>query len=196
MFGKKAEPKKEFDPVEVRMKFKGAINRIQTGINKYDQLIQEELVQYRALKKAHKDEEANRCLVNASRYDAAKRENLVFRDNLKAVSVKVEDMYNRVEASKVMSEAFGAIGQIVDSKELNGIMKDLKSFDQNFSKEKAKLNLFEDKVNDAMASISGSTADAAISPSILNMANSMMAEEGSMDSEEGVNDNLDLGFLG
>lgn len=150
MFKKKKE---EFNPVQTRMKFNMAINKLQAGVEKYDSLIEEELAEAIAHRKNGDIEEEQRCMRNIANYVACKVQNERFRDNLKLVANRIEDMYNRVNASKLMSEAFGSIGTIVDSKELKGIMSDLSAFDKSFSKANSLIDAFSGSMEDTIGSL-------------------------------------------
>lgn len=151
MFGKKAE--KPFDPIEVRMNFNMAINKLQSGVDKYDALIEEELAQAISYRKNGDLDEEQRCKRNIANYLTSKIQNEEFRDNLKLVSNRIEDMYNRVQAAKIMSEAFGSIGTIVDSKELKGIMKDLNAFNASFTKANNLIDAFTGSMSDTIGSM-------------------------------------------
>ena len=155
MFGKKAEM--PFDPIEVRMNFNMAINKLQSGVDKYDALIEEELAQAISYRKNGDLDEEQRCKRNIANYLTSKIQNEEFRDNLKLVSNRIEDMYNRVQAAKIMSEAFGSIGTIVDSKELKGIMKDLNAFNASFTKANNLIDAFTGSMSDTIGSMNVDT---------------------------------------
>ncbi len=167
MFGKKQN--QEFDPIAVKMKFNMAINKLQSGVEKYDELIEEELSNAISYRENGDIDEEQRCMRNIANYVTCKVQNEEFRDNLKLVSNRIEDMYNRVQAAQMMSEAFGSIGTIVDSKELKNILKELNAFNSSFSKANNLIDAFTGTMSDTMGSMN-------VDPKTTSAVQSMVAK--------------------
>lgn len=170
MFGKK--PAKEpVNKSDIDFKFKSTLRRMQRTIDQYDERIEEEVakaVQYR--KRGNIDEE-QRSMKKIQRLLASKIEKEKFYDNVEMVKERIDDILDKVEVSRTLSETYSSIDNLVDSKELNSIIKQLNSFNKQF----ANANNMMDSFMGAMdASVDQINVDPSYAASVQNMVEERM----------------------
>ena len=170
MFGKK--PAKEpINKSDIDFKFKSTLRRMQRTIDQYDERIEEEVakaVQYR--KRGNIDEE-QRSMKKIQRLLASKIGKEKFYDNVEMVKERIDDILDKVEVSRTLSETYSSIDNLVDSKELDSIIKQLNSFNKQF----ANANNMMDSFMGAMdASVDQMNIDPSYAASVQSMVDERM----------------------
>ena len=168
MFGKKPEPVNKSD---IDFKFKQTLRRMQRTIDQYDERIEEEVqkaVQYR--KKGNIDEE-QRSMKKIQRLLASKIEKEKFYDNVEMVKERIDDILDKVEVSRTLSETYAGIDNLVDSRELKSIMNELNGFNKQFAKANNMMDAFMGTMD---ASVDQMNVDPSYAASVQSMVDQRM----------------------
>ena len=169
MFGKK--PVQAPNKSDIDFKFKSTLRRMQRTIDSYDERIEEEVakaVEYR--KKGNVDEE-QRSMKKIQRLLASKIEKEKFYDNVEMVKERIDDILDKVEVSRTLSETYSSIDNLVDSKELKSIVGQLDAFNKQFAKANNMMDAFMGTMD---ASVEQINVDPSYAASVQSMVEQRM----------------------
>ena len=169
MFGKK--PVQTPNKSDIDFKFKSTLRRMQRTIDSYDERIEEEVakaVEYR--KKGNVDEE-QRSMKKIQRLLASKIEKEKFYDNVEMVKERIDDILDKVEVSRTLSETYSSIDNLVDSKELKSIVGQLDAFNKQFAKANNMMDAFMGTMD---ASVEQINVDPSYAASVQSMVEQRM----------------------
>lgn len=169
MFGKK--PVQTPNKSDIDFKFRSTLRRMQRTIDSYDERIEEEVakaVEYR--KKGNVDEE-QRSMKKIQRLLASKIEKEKFYDNVEMVKERIDDILDKVEVSRTLSETYSSIDNLVDSKELKSIVGQLDAFNKQFAKANNMMDAFMGTMD---ASVEQINVDPSYAASVQSMVEQRM----------------------
>ena len=152
MFGKK--PAQMPNRTDINLKFSSSLRQLKRSIDQLDQKIEAEVAAAISYRKSGNIDEEHRSLAKIQRYLAQKIQKERFYDSVEGVKAKIDDILDKVEVSRNLSETMGSIGQLVDSKELKAIVGELDTFNKNFAKTNNMMNAFTDSLDSSMGNIS------------------------------------------
>lgn len=132
MFGKKEQP--PLDKAEIDRKFRTTTRSIQRTIDNYEEKIQAEFDNAVSYRKAGNLDEEARCMKKISRLMAAKIQKEEFLDNVESVQERIDDMIDQAAVSRTLAETYKGLDNLVDSREMKSIIKQLDSFNKTFAK--------------------------------------------------------------
>ncbi|MBQ9457249.1 MAG: Snf7 family protein [Bacilli bacterium] len=169
MFGKKQveAPNRS----EINLKFSQSLRQLKRSIDVFDQKIEAEVANAIAYKKAGNIDEEHRSLKKIERYLAAKIQKERFYDNVELVKERIDDILDKVEVSRNLSDTFGTIGNLVDSKELKSIMGEFDAFNKNFAKTNNMMDAFMGQMDE---SVNNMNLDPSYASSVQNLVNDRM----------------------
>lgn len=152
MFGKKQAPAPNRS--EINLKFSQSLRQLKRSIDTIDQKIEAEVANAIAYKKSGNIDEEQRSMAKIQRFLAQKVQKERFYDNIENVKFRIDEILDKIEVSRNLSDTFTSIGTLVDSKELKSIVDDLDTFNKNFAKTNNMMNAFTDSLDSSMGNIS------------------------------------------
>ncbi len=169
MFGKKQVelPNRQ----ELNIRFKTSLRQLKRSIDEFDQKIEAEVANAVAYRKAGNIDEEQRCMQKIQRYLASKIQKERFYDNVEMVKERIDDILDKVEVSRNLSDTFGSIGNLVDSKELKQIVGEFETFNKSFAKANNMMDAFMGQMDDSVGHMS---VDPSYASSVQNMVNDRM----------------------
>ena len=191
MFGKKEAPAAP-NRYEVDAKFKSALRRIRKSCEEYDAKIEAEMQNAIRYRRAGNRDEEKRCMKKVSRYLASKIQKEEFYDNIERVQEKIDDIYDKLEVARTMKETYAGIDNLVDSKELKGIMKELDVFNKSFAKANNMMDAFMANMDESM---NNSNVESSYSSTVQDMIDERMKSyEEKLEQEASSEEELVSGF--
>ena len=169
MFGKK--PKEPVNKSDIDFKFKSTLRRMQRTIDQYDERIEEEVAKAVAYRKKGNIDEEQRSMKKIQRLLASKIEKEKFYDNVEMVKERIDDILDKVEVSRTLSETYAGIDNLVDSKELKSIIAQLDGFNKQFAKANNMMDAFMGTVD---ASVDQINVDPSYAASVQSMVDARM----------------------
>ena len=167
MFGKK--PAQMPNRTDINLKFSSSLRQLKRSIDQLDQKIEAEVAAAISYRKAGNIDEEHRSLAKIQRYLAQKIQKERFYDSVEGVKAKIDDILDKVEVSRNLSETLGSIGQLVDSKELKSIVGELDTFNKNFTKTNNMMDAF-------MGSMDATVGEMSVDPSLTASVQAMVGE--------------------
>ena len=156
---------------EVNTKFKASLRTLKRSIDDFDAKIEAEVANAISYRKAGNVDEEQRSMQKIQRYLASKIQKERFYDNVESVNERINDILDKVEVSRNLSETLGSVGTLVDSKELKSIVKEFASFHKSFSKANNMVDAFMGSMDESVGHM---TVDPSYASSVQNMVNERM----------------------
>ncbi len=165
------KPKTQPNRIEIDTKFKLALRKLQKSAEAYDQKIEEALAQAIAYKKAGRLDEEQRIMAKIQRYLAAKIEKEKYIDKVEMIMERIDDIFDKIETSRTLRDAYAGVNELVDSRELKSIIRELEAFDKTFQKTNNLVDAFMGGMDEAMDHMN---VDPTYAASIQSMINERM----------------------
>ena len=156
---------------EVNTKFKASLRTLKRSIDDFDAKIEAEVANAISYRKAGNVDEEQRSMQKIQRYLASKIQKERFYDNVESVNERINDILDKVEVSRNLSETLGSVGTLVDSKELKSIVKEFDSFNKGFAKANNMVDAFMGSMDESVGQMN---ADPSYATSVQNMVNERM----------------------
>jgi hypothetical protein len=156
---------------EVNTKFKASLRTLKRSIDDFDAKIEAEVANALSYRKAGNVDEEQRSMQKIQRYLASKIQKERFYDNVESVNERINDILDKVEVSRNLSETLGSVGTLVDSKELKSIVKEFDSFNKGFAKANNMVDAFMGSMDESVGQMN---ADPSYATSVQNMVNERM----------------------
>ena len=156
---------------EVNTKFKASLRTLKRSIDDFDAKIEAEVANAISYRKAGNVDEEQRSMQKIQRYLASKIQKERFYDNVESVNERINDILDKVEVSRNLSETLGSVGTLVDSKELKSIVKEFDVFNKSFAKANNMVDAFMGSMDESVGQMN---ADPSYATSVQNMVNERM----------------------
>ena len=169
MFGKKQPELPNRQDINIR--FKTSLRQLKRSIDEFDQKIEAEVANAIAYRKAGNIDEEQRCMQKIQRYLASKIQKERFYDNVEMVKERIDDILDKVEVSRNLSDTFGSIGTLVNSKELKQIVGEFDAFNKSFAKANNMMDAFMGSMDESVGNMS---VDPSLATSVQNMVSDRM----------------------
>jgi hypothetical protein len=139
------------------------------SIDDFDAKIEAEVANAISYRKAGNVDEEQRSMQKIQRYLASNIQKGRFYDNVESVNERINDILDKVEVSRNLSETLGSVGTLVDSKELKSIVKEFDSFNKGFAKANNMVDAF-------MGSMDATVGEMSVDPSLTASVQAMVGE--------------------
>ncbi|MCR5491303.1 MAG: hypothetical protein K6F32_04150 [Bacilli bacterium] len=169
MFGKKEQP--PVDKSEIDRKFRTTLRGIQRTIDGYEEKIQAEFDNAVNYRKAGNIDEESRCMRKISRLMAAKIQKEEFYDNVEQVQERIDDMLDQAAVSRTLADTYSGLDNLVDSREMKSIVKQLEGFNKTFAKAGNMMDAFMSTVD---STVSNNQVSQTYSPTVQAMLDQRM----------------------
>lgn len=156
---------------EVNTKFKTSLRTLKRSIDDLDAKIEAEVANAISYRKAGNVDEEQRSMQKIQRYLASKIQKERFYDNVESVNERINDILDKVEVSRNLSETLGSVGTLVDSKELKSIVKEFDVFNKSFAKANNMVDAFMGSMDESVGQMN---VDPSYATSVQNMVNERM----------------------
>ena len=156
---------------EVNTKFKTSLRTLKRSIDDLDAKIEAEVANAISYRKAGNVDEEQRSMQKVQRYLASKIQKERFYDNVESVNERINDILDKVEVSRNLSETLGSVGTLVDSKELKSIVKEFDVFNKSFAKANNMVDAFMGSMDESVGQMN---VDPSYATSVQNMVNERM----------------------
>lgn len=156
---------------EINVKFRASLRTLKRSIDEFDAKIEAEVQNAIMYRKAGNIDEEQRSMQKIARYLASKIQKERFYDNVELVKERIDDILDKVEVSRSLSDTFAGIGDLVDSKELRSIIGEFDTFNKSFAKANNMMDAFMGTMDDTVGHMS---VDPSYAASVQSMVSDRM----------------------